>query len=853
MNQQRRTILSVMLVLAGIMQCYVARAQGGSNVIRWTGNDYNAVATAAGTEVFLYNVGTGRFLIHGGDWGVQGRLFYEDTGKLMKIQSVSEGIIFDTGIITSTKGGANVSSRLCCNVPSSEVDGDNWIDYNTDGSINGNSYRKTFTIIMDGKNNNWNTWFFERVPTNDGTYTYYMYQKIAPSGGNKTNHYMGAVYGTNGPLESGLEAGHDGDPVGRLVGLSSSFDKAVWTTIAPTSETKDDITGNSMSTMVPIFNADTKIELRKLYQWRIVTKEQLMASLQSGDVDDGLSTNLTYLVTDRGIERNDYNFFDDWNVSTFSDNPIPANSDGIRYKYTWGQTGYSVAGDGKYSPIQHQADPRYVNENWYNPIRLKAQYGTEPKLNAKYGFMEFEGVGMVSTAVKEVAPETGYYKISAYGFYSGDHPGYLFATTSTPSTLSSTQFSGDGYSNGTGTSCTFSCAAFEKATKSPMLNADKEQEGSVVKQSDGTYALSGVMGAGYDFVFNKTPYYREVEIYVQEGQTIYIGVAKTNATRSARDYIRNGNSYYHDTDWVGADQFMLTYLGDEEPVLFDEDKEVTFTDDSYLGRHNYEHARAVRLHRTFQKNMWNSFVFPLDLTAVQVRSGFGDATQVAELVGIGKESGDANVIDFMSVQLPAEGKAITKGKFYLIKPVNDPTKPVGGIEYYSLGSQKLNTEDLITDVVEDQYDPIAGTENAEGHNSIMVKGTFFSSIGYDRDSGNKNPDTSGPYVPAGSYVMSNDRVYHTQSDLKTKGFRAWIVDVEDSPAKTYNYRIAFNGVVDENGSTEIEQVVNEKMGQRQAGGGVYDLSGRKVADAITSHDSLPKGLYIVNGKKFVVK
>jgi hypothetical protein len=243
----------------------------------------------------------------------------------------------------------------------------------------------------------------------------------------------------------------------------------------------------------------------------------------------------------------------------------------------------------------------------------------------------------------------------------------------------------------------------------------------------------------------------------------------------------------------------------------------------------------------------------LDLTAVQVRSGFGDATQVAELVGIGKESGDANVIDFMSVQLPAEGKAITKGKFYLIKPVNDPTKPVSGIEYYSLGSQKLNTEDLITDVVEDQYDPIAGTENAEGHNSIMVKGTFFSSIGYDRDSGNKNPDTSGPYVPAGSYVMSNDRVYHTQSDLKTKGFRAWIVDVEDSPAKTYHYRIAFNGVVDENGSTEIEQVVNEKMGQRQAGGGVYDLSGRKVADAITSHDSLPKGLYIVNGKKFVVK
>lgn len=846
MNQQRRTILSVMLVLAGIMQCYVARAQDGSNVIRWTGNDYHDVATAAGTEVFLYNVGTGRFLIHGGDWGVQGRLFYEDTGKLMQIQLLNGNVVFNTGINTNTKG-----TRLICNVPSTEAEtaNDDWDD------TTGGSATKTFTIIMDGRNNNdansYTGWHFEPVDTGDGTITYYMYQNIGNSGGgNKKRYYMGAVYGTNGPLIEGLEKGHDGDPVGNLVALSSSFDKAVWTSYYPTGNVVDPFTGLSMSSQVPIFNADTKIELRKLYQWRIVTKEQVLASLRQGDVDDGLSTNLTYLITDRGFERNDWNFFDDWKANVFSNNPAAsANASGGRYKYTWGYYERNGTSNGNlhFANSATQSSRCVSGETWYRPLLLKSQYGD--KANAKYGFMEFEGIGTASTQLSVTAPATGYYKISAYGFYSGSHPGYMFATVKSPTQLASTDFSGDGVQS---SDRTFACAKLLEVTKSPMLNADKGLEGSVVKQSDDTYALQGVMGAGYDFVFNKTPYYREVEIYVQEGQTICMGVAKTDATRSAADYTLNGN-YYHDTDWVGADQFMLTYLGDEEPVLFDEDKEVTFTDDSYLGRHNYEHARAVRLHRTFQKNMWNSFVFPLDLTAVQVRSGFGDATQVAELVGIGTESGDANVIDFMSVQLPAEGKAITKGKFYLIKPVNDPTKPVSGIEYYSLGSQKLNTEDLITGVVEDQYDPIAGTENAEGHNSIMVKGTFFSSIGYDRDSGNKDPDTSGPYVPAGSYVMSNDRVYHTQSDLKTKGFRAWIVDVEDSPAKTYNYRIAFNGVVDENGSTEIEQVVNEKMGQRQAGGGVYDLSGRKVADAITSHDSLPKGLYIVNGKKFVVK
>ena len=51
-------------------------------------------------------------------------------------------------------------------------------------------------------------------------------------------------------------------------------------------------------------------------------------------------------------------------------------------------------------------------------------------------------------------------------------------------------------------------------------------------------------------------------------------------------------------------------------------------------------------------------------------------------------------------------------------------------------------------------------------------------------------------------------------------------------------------------ATGIGETLREES---QAGRAVYDLSGRKVADAITSHDSLPKGLYIVNGKKFVVK
>jgi len=97
--------------------------------------------------------------------------------------------------------------------------------------------------------------------------------------------------------------------------LSSSYDKAVWSTANPTGNTQyrcylksvekpslgDGPVMRSMSTEVQVFNADTKVPLRDLYKWRIVKKSDLLASMTSSDIGDGLSTNLTYLINDRGF------------------------------------------------------------------------------------------------------------------------------------------------------------------------------------------------------------------------------------------------------------------------------------------------------------------------------------------------------------------------------------------------------------------------------------------------------------------------------------------------------------------------------------------------------------------------
>ena len=105
-----KTFLCAVLAMIGLMTSVEVKAQS-TDATRWKGNEYSALATTTGTEVFLYNVGTGRFLIHGGDWGVQARFLYDDTGKLLTIKKGKAGsnIVFDTGM--STDGAAVLGAR----------------------------------------------------------------------------------------------------------------------------------------------------------------------------------------------------------------------------------------------------------------------------------------------------------------------------------------------------------------------------------------------------------------------------------------------------------------------------------------------------------------------------------------------------------------------------------------------------------------------------------------------------------------------------------------------------------------------------------------------------------------------
>lgn len=935
-------------VLAAIGLMTTQNAVADDAVKTWKGTDYQE---AVGKTVFLYNVGTGRFLVHGGDWGTQARLFNPDYGKSMTPTMNGDRYLFKTGVNT---GAAAV---LGCNVP----------DITSIHAWKGNNDQETFTILMDANehytgNNSvsgYRSWNFVPVDEGDGTFTYYMYEVLGPQSTtsfiyikyeangttyylnhnarfvavdgdpsqdyrwllqrySNTNYYyvyymngnsqtwlttsnssattstnaynrlyyyngyivddqnnnnstyylkgttnsstapsvnrqndtgtrataemktetngnkywLGAAYGENGPEDAVSGKGHEGDPVGKLVLLASGYDKAVWSTADPQEnidyacqlkaaetayldyDNEENMTVNrNMGTAVRVFNETTFVPVRDLYKWRIVTAEQILETLTEEEAGDAMTTNLTWMITDRGFERNDNNFFDGWKTGRVNVNGVTYSPNG-RYGYTWG-----------YATNKALQQKNYDNRPWNEPVRLKTEW--THKNNAIYGFMEFEGAGTVSTSI--TAPADGVYRISCYGYYKGGHPGYLFVSTKNPQGTTLVDPS------------EFKTINLEEFSATPFGNASKADEGSVTRASAGNYSGSGVMFAGVPFVNDypdKPTFRKEIEITLKKDDVLYFGVGKNGATRSS-----SIGGYYYDTEYVAVDQFSIEYLG-TSPVWFNEDKtSLDYLDEVNGGEYTNQ---TVRLHRDFKVGKWNSFVFPMSISAAQVRSAFGQQTKLAELAGLGVLSGNAGIIDFRTLPLPNEGTAITPGKLYLIMPENSPLTGANPddntkeLTYYNLGRVSFKTSDF--EATQEVILEKGGTGASE-HNDAKSKATYVATSDFDNYTPTSTPE-NGVFTPAGAYVISDGKMYHLNRNTKIKGFRGWIEDINATPAKNFS----LDGVY-EQGTTAISNLLEDQ--NYYTDDNVYDISGRKVSKDVVN--SLSKGMYIVKGKKVIIK
>ena len=81
-----------------------------------------------------------------------------------------------------------------------------------------------------------------------------------------------------------------------------------------------------------------------------------------------------------------------------------------------------------------------------------------------------------------------------------------------------------------------------------------------------------------------------------------------------------------------------------------------------------------------------------------------------------------------------------------------------------------------------------------------------------------------------------------------KGFRTWL---ESKTGTNANVVFSVDGVVDGGETNAIEGVVTAS--KANADNKVYNMNGQVVRNNSASLEGLPKGVYIVNNKKYIVK
>lgn len=236
------------------------------------------------------------------------------------------------------------------------------------------------------------------------------------------------------------------------------------------------------------------------------------------------------------------------------------------------------------------------------------------------------------------------------------------------------------------------------------------------------------------------------------------------------------------------------------------------------------HVATVSIDRVFKGGQWNAAVLPFSLNKQQVDEIFGqtygngnwneNATQILYFDRV-----EGNTIYFMRHAY----NTIVAGKPFLIRPAKT-------------GDILINTNDLENY----KYVTIENDEPADWCND----GSYVWKSSY-------NPMT----ISMNDYYISakDGKLYQRENkDLAAKGFRGFL-HVNGGQKKTL--RVAMGSKEsDDNSTTVIEGIEMDSEGNiitTLENGKVYNVNGQVVADDSKSFSSLPSGVYIINGKKYI--
>lgn len=255
--------------------------------------------------------------------------------------------------------------------------------------------------------------------------------------------------------------------------------------------------------------------------------------------------------------------------------------------------------------------------------------------------------------------------------------------------------------------------------------------------------------------------------------------------------------------------------------------------ENYSAPTNAKNAE-VKLDRTFYKNYWNAICLPYSINRRQIEKVFGDGTMVVLMNNIDTSNKKVMFIEHANQDIIA-------GYPYLIFPTkkddNDKTNhdSIPGITTRATFGEADSP--LFSVGTDGNTYPFTEPMQSD---ALVFKGTFTNST-----------------LNEGSYVVTNKGVLSRipKDGMKIKPYRSYIYfNRETAGAKAISLQnMNVNGFEnDEDNTTGIENLLFES-GILTHSADVYSIDGQLVRSKALNFNGLPKGVYIVNGKKYVKK
>lgn len=740
---------------------------------------------------FLYNVKTGKFLNAGGYWGTHVSLKDYPLSLWVKTNTYR----FFTGSIRYT------TQTLIDFIQNLETGQGQYL-----GWMNGSNPNTDNGVFIDRNQNEYTHygWVFE--PQNDGknTYKIYTYATKSPSSSD-TPYYLCA---------NGAETDQDKN----CGAFSDSY-----------------ITTN---------------KLDEYSTWRVLTMKQISDLLEANSDYMTSALDLSYRLDCPGFSRGDKDITK-WKVSTFATGTKGGWRFGLDKLHNTHKT---LTGSGESTDLDNFDVTDLSSSYIFDGREYKNQKADYERHLGKYFCADAKNMrGVIYQDVVIKAP--GSYLIECKGY-----------STTTKAKIFASWFDKDGKNED-------KSLMHQNVLNQVTYMSKAEQEALHVSEQNMDYA-------GKNF-YGQRKYINTVLIQVPKDKIQSDGSYGTIRFGLIIGDNKNDKTVDADNEWTVFDDFRLLYASNDKgtDLILDEDR---YNLDYLENCSNNTYKNTVlHLNKTFTKDKWNSFVLPVSLNRDQFRQAFGANARLAKLSGL-----TSSEIQFQTVDMDKNDNAEVLSAYtpYIIFPTKihdtDKTKVSPA---YKATLTKTNGEQQEVVIKANHYDipnvtfktnnenkndlsqmdtktwvSNVTTEVANSNGTMKAYGTFARTFGTKAtqdENGvyhfNDNYDIiEGRDNLKGCYFFDKGNLYRSDSRPRgLRGFSCWFKPVNSSELTKLNLYI--DGVA--NGTTGIDEVAfGDEEPTGKAAKGIYNMNGQLVSNG-SDTTNLPAGMYIVNGKKCVVR